>query len=128
MASGDPVLSAPSRLQTTTVKASPYGQNVLHVVGPNDRGNWQAPKRRLEQRPKRWPKPTPGTIPTPKQQQLPNTSPEHPPTMQGLAVWMLNRSLTHQRLTVTGQVYQVRSKWGIVVVLENLAQGVVQCT
>jgi hypothetical protein len=37
MAFGNPALSAPSRLRTTTVKASPYDRNVLHVAGPNDR-------------------------------------------------------------------------------------------
>jgi hypothetical protein len=38
MASRNPALSTPSRLRTTTVKASSYDRNILHVAGPNDRG------------------------------------------------------------------------------------------
>jgi hypothetical protein len=38
MGSGNCSLSTPRRLRTTTVKASPYDRNILHVAGPNDCG------------------------------------------------------------------------------------------
>jgi hypothetical protein len=76
----------------------------------------------MEQRPKSRLEPTPKTIPTPNQRQLSDTLLERPSTMQGLVVWILNRSLIDQRLTMTHWIYQVESKWGTAIALENLAK------